>query len=52
MRIRQKARDMIDLENPEHRARLLRWAWLLSIAVLVLGYVIMFLLITGRLELR
>ncbi|MEA1945056.1 MAG: hypothetical protein U9N07_06985 [Euryarchaeota archaeon] len=43
---------MIDMENPEIRAGLLRWAWILSLAVLVLGYILMFLLLTGRLELR
>ncbi len=43
---------MIDMENPEIREKLLRWTWILSFAVLVLGYILMFLLLTGRLELR
>ena len=43
---------MIDANDPELRGGLLRWAWLISLAMLVLGYIIMFLLITGRLELR
>ena len=33
---------MIDLENPELRGKLLRWAWLISLAMLVLGYGIIF----------
>ena len=43
---------MVDIENPELRGVILRWAWILSLIMLVLGYVLMFLLITGRLELR
>ncbi|KAF5415446.1 MAG: hypothetical protein C5S48_05910 [Candidatus Methanogaster sp.] len=43
---------MIDANNPELRGELLKWAWIISIAMLVLGYTLVFLLITGRLELR
>ncbi len=43
---------MIDANDPELRGWLLKWAWLISIAMLILGYVLMFLLITGRIELR
>jgi len=43
---------MIDANDPELRGGLLKWAWIISIAMLVLGYVLMFLLITGRIELR
>ncbi len=39
---------MIDLADPELRGELLRWAWLISIAMLVLGYAIIALKITGR----
>jgi hypothetical protein len=39
---------MIDLEDPELRGRLMRWAWLISLAMLVLGYAIIFLKITER----
>ncbi|MHC1574559.1 MAG: hypothetical protein ACXQTY_01965 [Candidatus Methanogasteraceae archaeon] len=43
---------MIDANDPELRGGLLKWAWIISLAMLVIGYVLMFLLITGRLELR
>ena len=43
---------MIDANDPELRGAVLRWAWIISFAMLVLGYVLIFLLITGRLELR
>jgi hypothetical protein len=43
---------MIDANDPELRGGLLKWAWIISIAMLVLGYVLMYLLITGRIELR
>ena len=39
---------MIDLEDPELRGRLMRWAWLISLAMLVLGYAIIFFKITER----
>ena len=39
---------MIDLENPEFYGKLLRWAWLISLAMLVLGYGIIFCKVTGR----
>nr|QNO50477.1 hypothetical protein EGLMOMJH_00016 [Methanosarcinales archaeon ANME-2c ERB4] len=43
---------MIDANDPELRGGLLKWAWIISIGMLVLGYIIMFLLITGKIELR
>jgi len=43
---------MIDVNDPELRGGLLKWAWIISLAMLVIGYVLMFLLITGRIELR
>jgi len=43
---------MIDANDPELRGGLLKWVWIISIAMLVLGYILMFLLITGRIELR
>ncbi len=43
---------MIDANDPELRGGLLKWAWVISLAMLILGYVLMFLLITGRIELR
>ncbi|MEA3324694.1 MAG: hypothetical protein U9Q37_06085 [Euryarchaeota archaeon] len=43
---------MIDASDPELRGGLLKWAWIISLAMLVLGYVLMFLLITGELKLR
>ncbi|MEA3280995.1 MAG: hypothetical protein U9Q68_00260 [Euryarchaeota archaeon] len=43
---------MIDANNPELRGELLKWAWIISFATLILGYILIFLLITGRLELR
>ena len=39
---------MIDLEDPELRGRLMRWAWLISLAMLVLGYAIIFFKIADR----
>ncbi len=39
---------MIDLEDPELRGKLMRWAWLISLAMLVLGYAIIFFNITER----
>ncbi len=32
-------------ENPEQRARLLRWMWLISTGFLVLGFAVMFYLL-------
>lgn len=32
-------------DNPEQRARLLRWMWLISTGFLVLGFVVMFYLV-------
>ena len=29
-------------DNPEQRARLLRWMWLISTGFLILGFVVMF----------
>ncbi|MEA1893879.1 MAG: hypothetical protein U9N36_01505 [Euryarchaeota archaeon] len=43
---------MIDANDPELRGGLLKWVWIISLAMLVLGYVLMFLLITGELKLR
>ena len=43
---------MIDVNDPELRGGLLKWVWIISLAMLILGYVLMFLLITGRIELR
>lgn len=33
---------MIDMDAPETKEWLLRWAWVISLAVLVLGYIIIF----------
>ena len=35
-------RFILRISRPENLARILRWAWLISLAMLVLGYLIIF----------
>ncbi|MBW6470296.1 MAG: hypothetical protein K0A90_03640 [Methanosarcinaceae archaeon] len=35
-------RFILSISKPENLARILRWAWLISLAMLVLGYLIIF----------
>jgi len=45
-------RFFTELGKPHNLARILRWAWFISLFILVMGYILIFLHLTGRLELR
>jgi len=36
--------------QPENLARILRWFWLISLAMLVIGYTLMFFILTGKIN--
>lgn len=42
-------RFFIRMSQPENLARILRWAWMISLAMLVLGYIIIYLKIRDSL---
>jgi len=43
-------RFFIELGKPHNLARILRWAWLISLIILVLGYFLIFLHLSGKLD--
>lgn len=42
-------RFFVQLGKPHNLARILRWAWFISLLVLVMGYILIFLHLSGRL---
>ncbi len=44
-------RFFTELGKPHNLARILRWAWFISLFVLVLGYILIFLHLSGKLDL-
>lgn len=42
LRLNLAERFIESISRPENLARILRWAWLISLAMLVLGYLIIF----------
>ena len=43
-------RFFIEIGKPQNLARILKWAWLISLLVLVLGYILIFLHLSGKLD--
>ncbi len=42
LRLNLVERFILRISRPENLARILRWAWLISLAMLVLGYLIIY----------
>lgn len=45
-------RFFTELEKPHNQALILRWAWIISLLMLVLGYLLIFLHLSGRFKIR
>ncbi len=43
-------RFFIEIVKPHNLARILRWAWLISLIVLVFGYILIFLHLSGKFD--
>nr|WP_321420698.1 hypothetical protein [uncultured Methanomethylovorans sp.] len=43
-------RFFIGLGKPHNLARILRWAWLLSLFLLAMGYILIYLYLSGKLD--